>query len=70
MVYSIGPSKESQIGAQSICVGAIYRALDVVEGNLIKPSAIMENATVEENAAYKIALDEFIKADSNALELS
>lgn len=51
----------------NICLRGISGALDIVEGRLVKPKPIADNATLEEKTAHETAIDSYYKAESNAL---
>ena len=51
----------------STCLRGIPGALDTVEGRLIKPIKLADNATVQQKEVPRIELDRYLKAGSNAL---
>lgn len=51
----------------TICLRGVPGALDVIQGRLVEPSTIADDATSEVRASYKIELEKFQKADCNAL---
>jgi transposase InsO family protein len=51
----------------SVCLRGVSGAMDVVQGRLVAPNTLQEDATAAQTATYKSALEVFNKADSNAL---
>lgn len=50
-----------------ICLRGVPGALNVIEGRLVAPLVLAEDATAQQKASYETAMDTFNKADSNAL---
>lgn len=50
-----------------VCLRGIPGALDVIEGRLVEPSPVGDEANAEQKVSYEAAKENFRKADSNAL---